>query len=198
MAHQPSPHEEKSSPGEPPHLSDIESAFVDQYLVDLNAAAAYRRVKPGVSVATAKTSGPEMLRRPHVAAEAERRRAVVHAAVEQETGITVARVVEELGHVGFFDPGELFDKDGKRLPIHKLPEKTRRAIAGFSLDEVAVGEGEAVVTKVRIKAAPKVDALDKLMRRFGAYQDKLVIEPSAEFAEIVLEAQRLRESRRKR
>lgn len=47
-------------------LSPQHEAFCREYLIDLSAAAAYRRTYPAASVATAETNGPALLRKPNV------------------------------------------------------------------------------------------------------------------------------------
>ncbi len=51
----------------------------------------------------------------------ERTREIELAAVEVETGVTLARVVEMLARMAFFDPRLLADEDGNPVPLRELP-----------------------------------------------------------------------------
>lgn len=52
--------------GPAPGLSELEAAFVEQYLIDLNGTQAYLRVKPHCKEVTARTEASRILAKPNV------------------------------------------------------------------------------------------------------------------------------------
>jgi phage terminase small subunit len=69
--------------------------FVDEYLLDLNAAQA--AIRAGYSARTAYTVGPRLLRDPRIAAAVS----AAQAARSERTGITADRVLGELNRLAF-------------------------------------------------------------------------------------------------
>jgi phage terminase small subunit len=76
-----------------PGLTAKQQRFVEEYLVDLNAAAAARRA--GYSAHRADAMGFENLRKPELAAAIFERR----AKLAEQTGRTVAAVMADIGRV---------------------------------------------------------------------------------------------------
>jgi phage terminase small subunit len=106
-------------------LSERQKRFVDEYLKNPSATQAYI-----AAVYSEKGAGPsayQLLKVPHVAAEVARRQAVF----QKKNELTAERIMQELGDIAFLDPGTTCDEQGKLLPINKMPEATRRAIAGI-------------------------------------------------------------------
>jgi phage terminase small subunit len=144
--------------GRPP-LTPKEERFVEEYLVDLNGTAAYRRAFPRSKPGSARTLAARLLAKVHIRAAVRKRR----QQVEQRTQVTAERVVRELARLAFADLGDvadLSDPDQPRLKRH-IPPAARRA-----LQEVA-----RTRHGVKIRLADKQAALDKLMRHLGLYQD---------------------------
>jgi phage terminase small subunit len=145
--------------GAPPRLTPKEERFVEEYLVDLNGTAAYRRAFPKAGPATARTNASQLLAKANVRAAVRKRR----QQVEQRTKVTAERVVRELARLAFADLGDvadLSDPDQPRLKRH-IPPDARRALQEVSRTQHGV----------KIKLADKQAALDKLMRHLGLYQD---------------------------
>lgn len=144
-------------------LSAKQQRFVDEYLVDLNAAQA--AIRAGYSEKAARQQGQRLLTKAdiqQVLKERQRQRS-------EQTQITGARVVQELARLGTYDVRELFHGDGTPKAIHELSDDTAAAIVG--LDVVTVGNSEMGVGSIaKIKLADKNAALDKLMRHLGEYE----------------------------
>jgi phage terminase small subunit len=110
-------------------LSDIEEAFVREYLVDLCQANAMRRADGGEVKKAWRQLGHQMMQRPHVRAAVEK--AMQERAKRLDT--TADEVLREIARLAMFDPAEL---TGVTCPedIALLPELVRRAIVGWSWD----------------------------------------------------------------
>lgn len=122
---------------------------------------------------------------PEVAASRLKAMPQIAAAIEERdqlaadnAGITRTRIYLELRHVATFDHRRLYDRRGKPLPIHKLPEEVAAGLAGTEVEELFEFEGQKRIAKGRIhkyRSWPKVEALKTLaqMRRMMPQQHEL-------------------------
>lgn len=140
-------------------LTDKQSAFVREYMVDLNATQA--AIRAGYSPDTAGAIGWENLQKPEIAAEV----AEAMEARGRRTEADADRVSRELARAGFVDPRKLFDADGRLLPVHLLDDDTAAAIASY---DVAVSADGKTTTKVRFVS--KLSALELLGRHLGMFK----------------------------
>lgn len=150
-------------------LTAKQKAFVQEYLVDLNATAAARRA--GYSKKTADRIGPELLGKTCVSQairEAMQKR-------NQRTEITQDRVIRETAKLAFFDVRKMFDKEGKPLDISKLDDDTAAALVGIDVQDVYEdsGDGKEFVGYIKkYKMADKLKALELLGKHTGAWTPK--------------------------
>jgi phage terminase small subunit len=78
-------------------------------------------------------------------------------------------VLAELTRIAFADPGRIVDENGELLPLNKIDEDTRRALAGYKVVRKTFGEdGESVEKEV--KFISKDAALDKLGKHLGLWK----------------------------
>lgn len=182
-----------SSPLRP--LTPKEAQFVEEYLVDLNAAGAARRC--GYSEHTAKQIAHELMTRPHIeAAIAER----AHQRAEK-TGLTAEKVLSEIMRVALVDIGQAYDADGKLLAIKDMPEDVRRAIASIESEELWEERFEGNRKKrTQIGVTHKVRFWDKLKanellgKNLKLFLDRIELSGDNSFADLLREA-RLRVAR---
>tara|TARA_R100000365_G_C2748380_1_gene79772 strand:+ start:5369 stop:5977 length:609 start_codon:yes stop_codon:yes gene_type:complete len=153
-------------------LTPKQQRFVEEYLVDLNAAAAARRA--GYSAKTARQIGERLLTNVDIQEEVQ----ALMQARQQRTEITADRVLRELASVAFFDPRKLFNPDGSPKPITELDDQTAAALAGIEVLEEFEGAGKDRVfvgyTK-KYKVADKNTALTNAMRHLGMLRDKVEV-----------------------
>ena len=148
-------------------LAPMQSVFVQEYLIDLNATQA--AIRAGYSAKTAEQQGYQLLQKPSVqAAIAERRKER-----EQRTAVTADRVLLEAARLALFDPRKLFNDDGSPKGITELDDDTAAAVAGIEVVEQFEGSGKdrvfvGYLKKYRI--ADKNSALEKLFRHHGLYE----------------------------
>jgi phage terminase small subunit len=141
----------------PKKLTPKQQRFVDEYLVDLNAAGAARRA--GYSEKWAKCSAEELMRKPAIQSRMKD--------MQQRTEVTADRWVRELAAMAFYDPADLGSAEIKSpADIKLLPEQVRRAIIGWSWDKY----GNFV-----LKLSPKTPSLDLLGRHLGLLTTKLEV-----------------------
>jgi hypothetical protein len=83
-------------------------------------------------------------------------RAFIEAAKEQilqRAEIDAEAVIREAAAIAFVDPIDIFDSEGRILPVDQMSEQGRRAATAFEfeeLGEVESGEVRCVVRRVQI------------------------------------------------
>jgi phage terminase small subunit len=110
-------------------LSERQKRFVAAYVKEPNATKAY--ISAGYSEKGAGVSGNKLLKVPHVKAEIDAKL----AARARKFEISAENILSELAAIAFFDPATLYDEEGGLIPVHKLPESTRRAISTIENDK---------------------------------------------------------------
>lgn len=145
-------------------VTDKQRAFVDEYLIDLNATRAYKAVyKSCKKDETARVNSSRLLTNANVAAYlSERQREL-----QQRTEITQDKVVRELAAIAFADIADYVqvkDYGGLSMveitPTSDIPIDKRAAIA-------SIKQGN---NGIEVKLHNKLDALDKLGRHLGMFK----------------------------
>jgi phage terminase small subunit len=150
-------------------LSPKQQRFVDEYCIDLNAAAAYRRAGYKVkNDRVASVEGHRLLANPSIAAAI----AAAQAARSVRTQITADRVLQEIALLAFSDLGEVLDFSGDSVrlrPGAAIPEAARRAISSVKVKRYAEGHGDDAreVEVTEFKLWSKDAALAKLAQHLG-------------------------------
>src|ERR1700679_3687725 len=86
----------------------------------------------------------------------------VRAAADRRVEYNKERVLQEYCHISFVDARDLVDKNGKRIPLHKLPDRVAAAIQSI--------EWDGDIAKVRF--VDKKGALDSMARHLGMFAEK--------------------------
>lgn len=86
-------------------LNDRQSRFIDEYLIDFNATAAYKRAGYTATGNAAEVGAHQLLRNPKVAAEVARRQ----SETAQKLGITREEALQEAWDIVKADPRELVE-----------------------------------------------------------------------------------------
>ena len=135
---------------------------MDEYLRDCNGTRAYRVAYPCASYAAARTGAARLIRLPALAAELKAGR----AAQRRRTRISADRVLRELAAIAFSDIGDLFDLDGRPIPVRQLDPATRRAIASRTMSSATDASGMTRET-FHVQFWDKLRALEFLARHLG-------------------------------
>ena len=124
-------------------LTPKQNRFIDEYLIDLNAAQA--AIRAGYSKKTARSIGQENLTKPDIQTKfLERSKAFC-----EKAGITKDRVLLEITRIAFFDPRKIFDETGKLLPIHKWTSEAAACIRYMEIVERVDEKGNVIFTELR-------------------------------------------------
>ena len=153
-------------------LTAKQTAFVQEYLVDLNATQA--AIRAGYSKRRAGEIGYQLLQKTTIQAAIQEEM----AKRAQRTEITADKVLKEFAKLAFFDPRNLFDDKGNPKDITELDDDTAAALAGLDVvQEVDPDSGTTSYTK-RYKLASKQAALDSLGRHLGMFLDRSEVNAS--------------------
>lgn len=145
-------------------ITDKQRAFVDEYLIDLNATRAYKAVyKSCKKDETARVNGSRLLTNANVAAYlAQRQRDI-----QRRTEVTQDKVVQELAAIAFADIADYVQVKAyddlpivEIIPTEEVPRDKRAAIA-------SIKQGN---NGIEVKLHNKLDALDKLGRHLGMFK----------------------------
>lgn len=149
---------------EPKRLNARQLRFVDEYMVDMNAAAAARRA--GYAERSAKQRAAELMSWPSIqdAITAARR------ALSERTGVDQDRVIRELSRIAFGDarrvmawgPGGVVMIDSQTLN-----DEAAAIVSEASQKETQFGR------HITVKTHDKVKALELIGRHLGMFTDNV-------------------------
>lgn len=148
-------------------LTPKQAAFVQEYLIDLNATQA--AIRAGYSKKTAKDIACENLAKPNIQAAIQKRR----TKLTEKAEISQERVLTEYAKLAFLDPREFFDDNGDLIPIHKLPGEVAAAVSGMDVTTSYDKDNDSVDTLKKIKFTDKKAALDSVAKHLGMFVDKV-------------------------
>ena len=157
-------------------LNDMQMRFVNEYLIDFNAAAAAKRA--GYKAHSAGSQGPRLL-------ENEKVRSYLKKQIDKRakrTEITADRVLQEIANIAFANSDDFvrieegkFGKTVKILASKDIPEDKKAAVAG-------VKEG---ANGIEVKLNDKVKALELVGKHLGMFNDKLDVSGNVSYEVVV-------------
>jgi phage terminase small subunit len=156
-----------------PDLTIKRAMFVQEYLVDLNAAQA--AIRAGYAVDSASAEGSRLLADVRVSAAIQK--AMSDRA--ERTMVTQDRVVAELAKLGFSNMLDYITVPSSGEPYVDLTAMTRdqaAALADFTVEEQTTSGRDPVTTKrVKIKLADKRAALVDLGKHLNMFKERVEI-----------------------
>lgn len=162
-------------------LTPRQSRFVAEYLKDLSAKGA--AIRAGYSEKSAEVAGSRLLSNVKVAAaisEALQRRA-------ERVEVKADDILRELLRLALTDIGKAYDVNGELLPLHQMPEETRRAIAGIERSSHTDQEGNTRET-VKVKFWDKTRGLELLGKHLKLFTEKVEHSGTLTLEQLVLAA----------
>lgn len=142
-------------------LTPKQARFVEEYLLDLNGAAAAR--KAGYSQKNADNIAAELLGKTHIKAAIELRK----AERSRKTNIDAAWLLERLAQEAVADVRDLYDEDGALLPVKDWPLIWRQGlVAGIDVEEITV-QGVKIGVVRKIKVSDRIRRLELIGKHIG-------------------------------
>lgn len=160
--------------GKPKGLNRRQSIFVREYLIDLNATAAYKRAGYSGEERVAENAASRMLG--HVGVASSIKNAMDSRGNRLE--LTADRILQEVARIALFDIRKVYDAAGNLKAPGDWDDDTAAAMAGIDVTEEFSGKGESRESSgftKKVKAWDKVSALTLAMRHRGMLNDKLEI-----------------------
>ena len=153
-------------------LTDQQRRFVEEYLIDLNASAAYKRAGYKAKGNSAEVAATRLLRNVQVQDAIE----AAKDARSERTGIDADRTLLEVARLAFSDIRKAFTPDGRLRPIEALDDDTAAAVQSVKVvtrqGSDVDSDGNRVIEYVHeIRLADKNSAVDKAMRHVGGYAE---------------------------
>lgn len=168
-------------------LTDRQQRFVDEYLIDLNAAQA--AIRAGYSARTASRIGPELLGKTCVAAALSEAKAIR----SEKTGIDSMYVLNRLVAIDQMDVLDILTDDGNLKPLREWPQVWRTTLSGIDLQRVREYEKDSGADKAietvlqKIKWPDKVKNLENIGRHVEvqAWKDRIELEDKTDYAKLL-------------
>lgn len=179
----------KSAKQAKPRLSDRQARFVDEYVKDQNATRAYLRAGYKTNEQAARRAASRLLTNVDIRSEIDDKLSALREKVQEETGVSLNRVITEIAKGAFFDPRKFFHADGSPKAITELDDDTAAALAGMDVVEEKLGRGEEASSNFvrKYKLAERKGYLDMLMKHLGGYEadNRQKTDPLAELMALV-------------
>nr|WP_299241410.1 terminase small subunit [uncultured Halomonas sp.] len=148
-------------------LTPKQQRFVDEYLVDLNGSAAYKRAGYKATGNAAEVEAHRLLRNPKIEALIQQRmndRSV-------RTQITADDVVCQLARMGMADVRKLFTAQGHLKAVHELDDDTAAAVQSIEVVTKTIpmpgDEPSEVEYLHKIKLVDKIKPLELIGKHMG-------------------------------
>jgi phage terminase small subunit len=159
--------------GEQGGLTAKQERFVKEYLIDLNATAAYQRAGyKAASGRSAENAASRLLGNVGVQRAIQAGQQTKIARLQ----LTVDQVIDEVRNLAYSDIGDILDFTGeqpKMKPANQITPAARRCIASFKTKRYVEGKGDdaTVVEITEFRLWDKVAALAKLCAHLGIGAD---------------------------
>jgi phage terminase small subunit len=163
-------------------LTPKQAAFVEQYLLDLNATQA--AIRAGYSERNGSRIGAELLGKTQVSAVI----AAMKAERSERTLVGADRVLREIARVAFLDVGRAFNEDGSLKALSEMDEDTRRSITGIEVSEIRDNHGITIGYTKKLKLADKLRALELLGRHLGMFDSKVTVDAKGDSLTLLIQA----------
>jgi phage terminase small subunit len=148
-------------------LTTRQQAFVREYLIDLNATAAYKRSGYKSQGRAAENAASRMLGFVGVKAAIE----AALAKAETRSAATLERIELELERIALADIRKLFRADGTLKSPNEWDDATAAAVGSVEITEEFIGGGESKLATgwlKKVKCWEKVKAIVELLKRRDA------------------------------
>lgn len=147
-------------------LTPKQAIFYGEYIKDSNATRA--AIAAGYPESSAHVAGNRLLKNPKVAAAID----VYRQSRKERYEAAADEVLQTLTDLLRADVGNLYDRDGARIPVHKLDDVTRAAIMVVE-DETTTSADKMVTRKQRVRMADKIRVGELLGKYHKLFTDRI-------------------------
>jgi phage terminase small subunit len=166
-------------------LKPKQQRFVEEYLIDLNATAAYKRAGYKGRGRAAENAASRLLGNADV-------QVAIQAGVKlrsEAVGLTVDRIWAEWRRIAFSDVGDILDFSGTDptlRPANEISEDARRALASVKVKRYVDGIGDAARTVeiIEFKFWDKPGALRDAANALNMFKEHLEVSGEVEIVGI--------------
>ena len=156
-------------------LTDKQSRFCEEYMIDLNATQA--AIRAGYSEKTAYSIGCENLIKPDL----QNRIQELKKEITERNAISVDTVVDQLTKILNISVKDCYDENGNLKSVENLADETAYAISEVSHDEI-YADKNIIGRTTKYKYHDKLKAADMLLKILGGYkvdnEQKTIILPT--------------------
>lgn len=153
-------------------ISPKQQAFVNEYLVDLNAKQA--AIRAGYSAATAEQQGSRLLSNVKVQEVIQQRMREREQRAQVDADYVLRRMVE----IDQMDVLDIMTDDMALKPVSEWPKSWRQYLSGFDVSEMFEGVGdqrEMTGLLKKIRWPDKIRNLELLGKHLGMFKDKVEV-----------------------
>ena len=147
-------------------LTNKQTRFCEEYIIDLNATQA--AIRAGYSKKVAGAIGFENLRKPEI----EEFISLLQKGKSEELNFSFNRVAQEIAKVAFGDVKNYFDDNGRLINVNELESQVSASIKAVTVfSEKTRLEGEILIEESikKIESYDKLKALELLGKMFGHF-----------------------------
>jgi len=145
-------------------LSPIQERFCQEFVVDLNGAAAAARA--GYSKTRSHITAHELMKQPKIKNKIKELQAKTAARLE----VTVEGIAREYKKIIEANIVDFLDEDGGMVNLKKLPREITAAIESVKTSSYYDRKAKRVVNVIQFKMHSKPQALDALGRHVGLFE----------------------------
>jgi len=161
-------------------LTAKQQAFVNEYLIDLNATQA--AIRAGYSAKTAYSQGERLLSNVEVSSAVS----AAKAARSEKTGIDATWVLMRLAMEAQADLADLYDDGGSLKPVKDWPLVWRQGLIQ-GVETVREGSGESISIVDKVKISDRIKRIELIGKHVGvqAFKDRLEVDVSDDLAAVL-------------
>lgn len=142
-------------------LTPKQIRFCEEYVIDWNGARA--AIAAGYSENSAKEIACQNLTKVNIQEYIEK----IKNDLSRLSGVTALRNINELAKMAYSNLADMVDESGTLKPFDKLTDAEKAAISELYTESITIMEGDATVTKRKLKLHSKVQAIDLLNKMLG-------------------------------
>ena len=134
-----------------------------------NGKKCYMQLHPKTTDRTAEVEASRILRKPEITEYLIQK----SLELEKNTDITVEKVLQEWGKIGFSNVQDLFDEIGRLIPPQNLPRELAACITEVQIKTILGEDGEpGALTEYKYKLSSKQNALDSIAKYFQMFVER--------------------------